>query len=490
MTHNFLITICVIVILLIQLNYFISLWRKISKYRDLFIYRKIDYEQENDEVIGIRMTDAKSETTKSILDQINQYLSKNVGRANDFYLIKDIVDRKCDSIEDEIETQVPMPLYLGLMGTMIGVLLGIYELISSRGLSSLLSGGDSSEAASGVGSLLSGVALAMIASFFGVLLTTLGASILKKTKVKVEDNRNNFLSWIQAELLPNLSSGLSQVLDKMTDNLLKFNKTFSQNTDELRDILSTVNVTYESNVEVLEAINSLNIKKLAMTNVMVFDKLESCTDDLERFSNYMFSVNEYLSNVRSLNDKLDENENRTKLIEELADYFKKERSNFNNWNSGVTKAVVEVSHELEKSVYNLKDFADNQMNTYLSTLIETHKVFLDSLDKVREREVALITKSSHDFETIVKEIKGIADIKEVLVEFIKQSKEQKQELVNLTNSIKSIEKIRVEVVDEVKKKSRKKESPLESINGDKGIEVQREKKTNKFKEWFKNIFKM
>lgn len=109
----------------------------------------------------------------------------------------------------------------------------------------------------------------------------------------------------------------------MTDNLLKFNKTFSQNTDELRDILSTVNVTYESNVEVLEAINSLNIKKLAMTNVMVFDKLESCTDDLERFSNYMFSVNEYLSNVRSLNDKLDENENRTKLIEELADYFKR-----------------------------------------------------------------------------------------------------------------------------------------------------------------------
>lgn len=75
-----------------------------------------------------------------------------------------------------------MPLYLGLMGTMIGVLLGIYELISSRGLSSLLSGGDSSEAASGVESLLSGVALAMIASFFGVLLTTLGASILKKLK--------------------------------------------------------------------------------------------------------------------------------------------------------------------------------------------------------------------------------------------------------------------------------------------------------------------
>lgn len=117
-----------------------------------------------------------------------------------------------------------------------------------------------------------------------------------------------------------------------------------------------------------------------------------------------------------------------------------------------------MSHELEKSVYNLKDFADNQMNTYLSTLIETHKVFLDSLDKVREREVALITKSSHDFETIVKEIKGIADIKEVLVEFIKQSKEQKQELVNLTNSIKSIEKIRVEVVDEVKKKVAKRKA--------------------------------
>lgn len=61
----------------------------------------------------------------NIVAPINQYLSKNEGAVADFLLIKDIVERNCDMKREEIDSQLPMPLYLGLMGTMLGIITGI-----------------------------------------------------------------------------------------------------------------------------------------------------------------------------------------------------------------------------------------------------------------------------------------------------------------------------------------------------------------------------
>ena len=60
-----------------------------------------------------------------IKESINTYLLRNKGAASDFHLIKDIVERNCDAAEDEVATELPMPLYLGLMGTMVGIIIGI-----------------------------------------------------------------------------------------------------------------------------------------------------------------------------------------------------------------------------------------------------------------------------------------------------------------------------------------------------------------------------
>lgn len=61
---------------------------------------------------------------KNIVNTVNDYLLKNQGAANDFATIKDIVDRNCDAIDDEISQRLPVPLYLGLMGTVLGIIIG------------------------------------------------------------------------------------------------------------------------------------------------------------------------------------------------------------------------------------------------------------------------------------------------------------------------------------------------------------------------------
>ena len=67
------------------------------------------------QTVSIQLSDSNpqiSEDFCKILDTINGYLSNHHGVVNDFHLMKDIVDRKCDNMEEEISSLTPMPLYL------------------------------------------------------------------------------------------------------------------------------------------------------------------------------------------------------------------------------------------------------------------------------------------------------------------------------------------------------------------------------------------
>lgn len=152
--------------------------------------------------------DKNSSEFRKILDSINNYLQKNKGAVSDFMLIKDIVERNCDSKEEEITIQTPIPLYIGLMGTMLGIIIGIGRIaIMGGGFSAFI---DNPQQA--IGELMGGVAIAMLASLTGILLTTISSWKSKTSKNKLEADKNGFYSWIQAELLPVLSGNMANTL--------------------------------------------------------------------------------------------------------------------------------------------------------------------------------------------------------------------------------------------------------------------------------------
>mgnify|MGYP000001830383 CR=1 FL=1 len=49
-------------------------------------------------------------------------MEKNSGSVIDFGLLKDAVDRHCDSVENDIAVQTPIPLYWGLLALWQGLL--------------------------------------------------------------------------------------------------------------------------------------------------------------------------------------------------------------------------------------------------------------------------------------------------------------------------------------------------------------------------------
>jgi hypothetical protein len=149
-----------------------------------------------------------------VVDTINSYLLRNKGAVSDFNLIKDIVERNCDAVDEEINQQLPVPIYLGLMGTVLGIILGLWSINF-----------DPQNFMASVTDLVESVKWAMGCSFMGLLLTTiLSAWFYRGAKAKLEEQKNELYTFIQIELLPQLSQDANSTILTMQSHLEKFNE--------------------------------------------------------------------------------------------------------------------------------------------------------------------------------------------------------------------------------------------------------------------------
>lgn len=374
-------------------------------------------------------TDHSNSILNAILNAINNYLSNNKGNISDFHLMKDIVDRNCDSVEDEINTQIPVPLYLGLMGTMGGILVGIGYLWSSGDLNALLNtnSGSDTTGAQGVEALLGGVALAMISSIWGILLTTAGSLSAKNAKSKCETNKHIFLSWIQVNLLPTLSNDAAKAIEKMSQNLVSFNQTFSSNTADLRDTLSQVNQTTAMQKQLLEAVGKINERDLTKQNLEMFTVLKKNTGEIEQLCTYLHHSTEYLHAVKELNERLDHNNERAKAIENMLQFFQEETRQIEQRKEAMSQAVGKVDSRLEEQLRRLTEHAENNLENFNKTLGKQQ----DALErKLGQTEV------------LISEIQHLSAIKEGISKFEKATKEQSQKIDSLTRSIERLAEIK------------------------------------------------
>lgn len=324
----------------------------------------------------------ENETLRIIVDSINNYLHNNKS-VSDFHLMKDIVDRNCDAKEEEIATQIPTPLYMGLVGTMGGILVGILYLWLSGGIGDLLNANGSS-GADGVEALLGGVALAMIASIIGIIFTTWGSYRFKTTKSTIEIHKHTFLSWIQAKLLPTLSDNIVGAIREMTGNLTEFNETFSSNIGNLDGALGKVNESYIMQTDLLKSVKQIADKDISTQNIRLLNVLTNSAKEISTLAEYLHNTNEYLTNVRDLNAKLDTHEERTRIIEEVGVFFKKEAKDIELRKAVVSKAVGTVDDYLKQSLDRLKENADSHFNEWQKATVKQQEVLKQGLEVIDE----------------------------------------------------------------------------------------------------------
>lgn len=308
--------------------------------------------------------------THKIIYSLNTYLLRNRGVASDFHLIKDVAERNTDAVENEINQTISLPLYLGLLGTFLGIVVGLFQ-ISGINFSSNPSALDLA-----IATLLDGVKIAMIASFSGLLLTIINSGyIYKNAIVIVEDTKNDFYTFIQTDLLPVLNQGINSTLNSLQQNLYKFNDEFKSNVTKLSFVMGKNHDALIAQEKILTTLDNIDISEFAKANVKVLKELQVSTEKFSQFNQYLEQMNEMLSNSRNFAHKINEIIERTDNLNSvgtlIVETFERNRdlqlflqSHYNSLDQShqlISKSVSHVNNTLDESLDKLKEFTQGKI---------------------------------------------------------------------------------------------------------------------------------
>jgi hypothetical protein len=294
--------------------------------------------------------DTVSPVFRRILDTINTYIISTRTGSADFGLIKEVTERATETIEEEVNLTVSVPLFLGLVGTMLGIVLGVISMISlldtqkpespspapdpPARTAPAVAGADG-EAAAGVTSssstdsqdnglaplraLLTSVALAMSVSLIGLFLTTLNSGwFLKKEKILMDARKNDFYTFMQTSLLPVIDQGMGSTLQSLQVNLSKFNHEFSSNLQDLNHLFGDIGSVLKNQRDVMDKLENMDVTTLATYNVRVLSELTQSLDALESFKQHLAIVVTGVEKTDQLIGRLDSMLERTSGVADIA----------------------------------------------------------------------------------------------------------------------------------------------------------------------------
>lgn len=388
-------------------------------------------------------------TRHEIIASINRYLEKNKNAVTDFNLIRDIIDRNCDAIEDEIQTQIPIPLYFGLIGTMLGILIGVGALVATGSLENLLTAFQApagveegskawrqakeaydSQATEGIVSLFGGIALAMVSSIIGILLTTIGSLNNKNAKAVVEQKKHKFISWLQAELLPKISTDFSSALIQLGHDLTGFNASFSTNANLLKRTISEISSATVAQSNLLNSIERLDIARIAQANIAVYEQLKNCTEDIASLARNLKEIQNSISGIgQFMENGINEYEKRNTYIQDA---------------SGKVDIAVRQGQELLSQRAN-EIFAkyDELLHTLYMRSETTTRELAQKYDIEADKLHRAIVEKLTDVKQLETELKNLVAVKSSINNLEKATTEQNRKIDSLASAIRDLAQVKV-----------------------------------------------
>jgi len=330
---------------------------------------------------------------KNLLGYINNYIASCGGTVPDFNIVKDIIERQVDNFEEKINTFLTVPLFLGLVGTITGIILGLGDV--------------NVENEKFVYELTEHVKIAMVTSLVGLALTVINSAIVFNiAKNKMDYRRNIFYNFLHSEkagnLFPSVSGNLENVLRNMHQNLEQFNSGLSGNLKKFEEVFSNNKELIDSNRELIEALRNSsalkNMKEIVGYNSKVSGELNATFKNLDEFNKYVLLIID--------------------LVKKLGSF----------------EPITEGTVSLAKAADNLKILAGNidknvAVNTYLMNFLTRH---LEAIEKISEDAKQAAEKAGTEASTML----------------AKQNNELTNSMQSLSDNIKFFDKTVKESLDE------------------------------------------
>ena len=361
-----------------------------------------------------------------VIKSTNAYLCKNKNSSADFGILKDTCERHIEKSDNEIGNLINVPLYIGLAGTFIGIIVGLSGIDFSKSI------GDNSQLINPaeIGQLISGITAAMVASLIGLVFTVISTAILyKPAAFKNDTEKNEYYDFLQRELLPYLNIGVSKSLGNFKDVLNHFIKKFGENMDDYKDSGELLNENLQRQQIVLEEINKLSITKTATQIAQTFNDLKESTDHLEKFREYQSGLNNYV----------DKTEKVSLEIMLVIDHFKDFNSNLKS-----------ISNHTLSSIELQKQFKDS-LEAHFPTLDDHRLVWRNQVDELNNDIKEVYKELNNYFKSSTTQIQdfvgnnneffhGINAIQTAIKVFVENSNIQKEEFAVLKSEILELRK--------------------------------------------------
>lgn len=199
-------------------------WQTYKKLQDvkLIFPANVVYIRQGDDLPTILAQDKQGKKVTSLLlkgliDELNDYIRKNEG-TTDFSIIQHKTERIAKSKFEDATATLSFPTYIGLMGTFLGVFVGLYCFNVSDG-------GDLVNDDK-IAKLIHGVLISMSTSLIGLLLMTLSNWYAVCVRKNLNIEKNVFYRFIQNELMPELGTSMVSALSKLRSTITKFEPAF------------------------------------------------------------------------------------------------------------------------------------------------------------------------------------------------------------------------------------------------------------------------
>lgn len=407
--------------------------------------------EEKLEVNIIEFETHKNKVFEKIIFSINNYLIRNRGASSDFNLIKDISERNTNAIEEDISSSVGVPLYLGLMGTMLGIVIALFNMPDlNSNFGSVETGQKLDE---GIGMLIGGVKIAMIASFVGLLLTILNsARNFKTAKSYNEAQKNEFYTFVQIELLPIINQGLASTLESLQRNLFKFNDEFSSNLSGLSGIFDSNIRAIEVQKELLETIDKTKVAEITKYNVKVLQQLDLSVNQFEKFNSYLTNVNLFVENSQNMVSKTNELLSRTDNFKSIAENLENKLNQSQNLIDFLSQHYVKLEEH--------KNLTSNAVADVGFAISDTFKDLREHIQKSTEavknfsiEETDLLRKALSEGKTNLGNLEHLASLKSDVSQIKSNNSTQTIQLKHSVDELNNNMAKAVRILNELEKTS-------------------------------------
>lgn len=271
--------------------------------------------ERNPETIDLIQAQNPSETFQKIINSTNEYLRVNKGAAADFNILKDVAERYAEAQDNEVQSTIATPLYIGLLGTFAGVIIGLSSLVWT-GLQGTSDADASFITDHNIPSFLFGVLIAMAGSMCGLLLTLLGNNALKDARSTRDRLKNAYYTFLQTHLLPKLNSDMAASLGNLKSVLDSFNKDFLDKILGFRPIVETLTDNISTQKEFIQKLDQIGFTQMANANLQVFDKIKESERLFMNFLQYQEALNESVRKGGELTQNITQVLNRLTRLQE------------------------------------------------------------------------------------------------------------------------------------------------------------------------------